>query len=58
MSKKFRKNKSASVNGEIHFIHEETYSCKWVVGKEACNEIEARRITKHEALKLIFLVRE
>lgn len=58
MSKKFIKTKSASVNGEIHFIYEETCSCKWMVEKEACDEFEARRVSKHEALKPIFLVRE
>jgi len=58
VSKKFRKTMSVSANGEMHFIHEETCSCKWMVVKEACDEFEARRITKHEALKPIFLVRE
>jgi len=58
MSKRFRKNKSASANGEIHFVYVESCSCKWVVEKEACDESEARRVSKHEALKPIFLVRE
>ena len=58
MSKKFRKNKSASPNGEIHFIYEETRSSKWVVEKEACDEFEARRVSKLEALKPIYLIRE
>jgi len=58
MSRKIGKNKSASANGEIHFIYEETCSCKWIVEKEACDECEARRVSKHEASKPIFLVRE
>ena len=58
MSRKFRKNNSASANGEMHFVYEESCSCKWVVEKEACDESEARRVSKHEALKPIFLMRE
>ena len=58
MSKRFKKTKSVTANGEIHFIHEESYSSKWVVEKEACDEAEARRVSKHEALKPIYLMRE
>ena len=58
MSKKIRKIKTASVNGEIHFIYEETCSCRWVVEKDACDEIEARKASKYEASKPIYLVRE
>jgi hypothetical protein len=58
MSKKFRKIRSASANGEVHFIYEETCSCNWVVEKEVCDEFEARKFSKHEASKPIYLVRE
>jgi len=58
MSKKFKKKRLSSANGEIHFIHEETCLCKWMVEKEDCDEFEARRVSKHEASKPLFLVRE
>jgi len=58
MSKKYRKIGSVSANGEIHFIYEETCSCKWVVETEACDEFEAKKFSKHEASKPIYLVRE
>lgn len=56
--KKFRKIKSVSANGEVHFIYEETCSCRWMVEKEACDEFEAKKVSKHEASKPIYLVRE
>ena len=58
MTKKSMKIRSVSENGEIHFIYEETCSCKWVVEKEMCDEFEARKFSKHEASKPIYLVRE
>ena len=58
MSRKFIKDKSASANGEIHFVYEETCSCKWVVEKEVCDEFEARKVSKHEASKPLFITHE
>jgi hypothetical protein len=58
MSKRLKRRRSSSANGEVHFICEETSSCKWMVEKEDCDEFEARRSSKHEASKPLFLVRE
>lgn len=58
VSKKFRKSRFGSTNGEIQFVYEEHCSREWVVEKEACDESEAREISKHGVSKPLFLVRE
>lgn len=58
MSKKLRKIRLTSKNGDIHFIYENLCSSKWVIEKEDCDEIEARKASKDEASKPLFLVRE
>ena len=58
MSKKFRRDRFVSADGEMHFVYEQSCSCEWVVEKEACDECEARRVSKSEASKPLFLVRE
>ena len=58
MSKKLRKIRLTSTNGDIHFIFEDANSSKMTVGKDDCDEFEARAVSKHEASKPLFLVRE
>ena len=58
MRKKFRKNRFDSTHGEIHFVYEEHCSCEWMVEKEACDEFEARKFSKHEASKPLFITHE
>jgi hypothetical protein len=58
MSKKLRKIRLTSTNGDIHFIYDNLFSSKWVIEKEDCDEFEARRVSKGEASKPLFLVRE
>lgn len=58
MSKRLRKTRLTSTNGDIHFIFEDDNSSKMTVEKDDCDEIEAREVSKHEASKPLFLVRE
>ena len=58
MSKKLKKIRLASTNSDIHFIYENLCSSRWVIEKEDCDELEARRVSKDEASKPLFLVRE
>jgi len=58
MSKKLRKIKPISTDGDIHFIYEKSCSCKWIVENRYCDEFEARRVSKVEALKPLLLLRE
>jgi len=57
MSKKMRKIRLASTNGDIHFIYENDCSSKWIIEKDDFDEIEARKVSKDEASKPLFLVR-
>jgi hypothetical protein len=58
MSKRLRKTRLTSTNGDIHFIFEDDNSSKMKVEKYDCDEFEAREVSKHEASKPLFLVRE
>jgi hypothetical protein len=58
MSKRLRKIRSTSKNGDIHFIYDENCSSKWVVENGDCDEFEARKASKLEASKPLLLVRE
>jgi len=58
MSKKLIKIRLTSKNGDVHFIYENMVSSKWVIEKEDFDEIEARKVSKDEASKPLFLVRE
>ena len=58
MSKKFRKERFVSTVGEVHFVYEEHCSCEWVVEKEVCDECEARRFSKQQASKPLFITHE
>jgi hypothetical protein len=55
MSKQLRKIRLTSTNSDLHFIYEESCSCKWVVEKEVGDEVEAREFSKHEASKPLFI---
>lgn len=58
MSKRLRKTRLTSTNGDIHFIFEDDNSSKTTVEEDDCDEFEAREVSKHEASKPLFLVRE
>ena len=58
MSKKLRKIRLTSTNDDAHFIYEDLCSSRWVIEKADCDEFEARKISKGEASKPLFLVRE
>ena len=58
MSKKLRKIKFTSENGDMHFIYDENSSSKLVVENGDCDEYEARKVSKLEASKPLLLVRE
>ena len=58
MSKRLRKTRLTSTNSDIHFIFEDDNSSKMTVEKDDCDEFEARKVSKHEASKPLFLVRE
>ena len=58
VSKKLRKIRLTSTNEDIHFIFDSPCSSKWVIKKGACDEFEASKFSKGEALKPLFLVRE
>ena len=58
MSKKLRKIRLTSTNGDIHFIFDNLCSSKWLIERGDCDESEARRVSKGEASKPLFLVRE
>ncbi len=57
MSKKLRKIRLTSRNGDLHFVYEDLCSSKWVIEQGACDEFEARKVSKGEASKPLFLVR-
>ena len=58
MPKKLRKIRLTSTNGDIHFIYEEHCLSKWLIEDKDCNELEAKRESKLEALKPLLLIRE
>ena len=58
MSRKLKRIRLASTNGDVHFIYEDLWSSKWVIEKEDFDEFEARKVSKDEASKPLFLVRE
>jgi|GEM_PF-1541502 len=58
MSKKLRKVRLTSTNGEIHFIYEERCLSEWLIEELDCDEFEAKRVSKLEAFKPLLLVRE
>ena len=58
MSMKFRKDRFVSADGEMHFVYEALCSCEWVAEKEVCDECEARKYSKHEASKPLFIIHE
>lgn len=58
MSKNSRRKSFVSTDGEIHFVYEEHCLCDWVVGKNECDEFEARKVSKHEASKPLFITHE
>jgi hypothetical protein len=55
---KEEKDKSASTGGEIHFIYTECCASKWLNEDNNCDEPEAKRVSKLEALKPLYLIRE
>ena len=52
---RLRKIKLTSTNGDLHFIYEDLCSSKLVVRKDDCDECEARKVSKHEASKPLFI---
>jgi len=59
MSKKLRKIRLTSTDGELHFIYKECCCLPgWIVEKKSVDEFEARKVSKLEALKPLHLIRE
>lgn len=58
MSKKLRKIRLASTNGEIHYIYEDCHLSECLVEGLDCDECEARRASRLEASKPLLLIRE
>jgi hypothetical protein len=58
MSKKLRKIRLTSTNGDVHFIFDTLFSSKWLIEGGDFEESEARKVSKGEASKPLFLVRE
>jgi hypothetical protein len=59
MSRKLKKIRFTSTNGDLHYIYEE-YCClpEWIVENKSCDEVEAKKVSKREALKPLYLIRE
>jgi hypothetical protein len=58
MSRKLKRIRLTSTNGDVHFIYEDDLRLsKWVIEKEGFDEFEARKVSKGEASKPLFLVR-
>jgi len=59
MSKKLKTIRFTSTNGDLHYIYHE-YCClpEWIVENKSIDEFEARKVSKHEASKPLFLFRE
>ncbi len=45
-------------NGDIHFVSKESASVYFSQSKQPLSEAEAKKITKNEATKLLFITRE
>ena len=58
MSKRLRKTRLTSTKDDIHFIFKDDDSSEMTVEKDDCDQFEAREVSKHEASKPLFLVRE
>ncbi len=57
MSKKLRKIRLTSTNGDVHFISEELCLSEWLIEELDCDEFEAKRTSKLEASKPLLLIR-
>jgi len=57
VSKKLRIIRPTSTNGDIHVIFDETCPSKWIIGNKCSDEFEAKKESKLEASKPLYLSR-
>jgi hypothetical protein len=58
MAKELRRIRLTSTNGEMHYVYKE-YCClpEWIIESKGCNELEAKKDSKLEASKPLYLSR-
>jgi hypothetical protein len=59
LAKELRRIRLTSTNGEIHYVYKE-YCClpSWIIENKVSDELQAKKDSKLEALKPLYLIRE